>query len=362
MRTIDDTMIDTIRTPIDQVQAGAILDQPVYHKGRTLFAAGKTLTNDDIKELKQLNITSLGLREPEAIIGDKVQHDPLSDEFRNQAISTVRHVYEDFHNLDHRHAMQISLVSSHLLDEVRQATNLGVAVHDLRDYSNYTYQHSVNVTAISVAIGLRMGLGQEELSNLTTGGLLHDIGKMKIPLAILDKDGKLTDREFTLVRHHPEWGWDLLKERTEFPAVVWSIARQHHETLDGKGYPAKLRGSAIHELSRIVTVVDMWDALRSERPYKPAWNPDRVLAHLNSIEMVGKLDLEVLETFNALIVPYPIGSSVMITGGRVATVVGLNLTDYSRPILRFDDSGLGGYVDLMERKSLGIIKTLELAE
>lgn len=354
-------MSEIQRTPTEELQADDVLGEPVFLRGRTLFARGKTLSIADIRELKKLQIETVVINEPAPIIGDSYQSDLLSKEFREQAVNTVKTVYQDFHNLNHHHSAEIRTLGTKMLEQIQGTKNLAIAVHDLRDYSNYTFQHSVNVTAISLAIGTRLGLTTEELNNLTTGGLLHDIGKMRIPLEILEKDGLLTREEFGIVRRHPEWGWDLLNQRDELPAVVWSIARQHHETLDGKGYPDNLVGSAIHDLSRIVTVVDMWDALRSERPYKPAWNPDKILELLNGISMVGKLDLQILEIFNDLIVPYPLGSRVMITGGRTAIVAGMNLAEFSRPILRLEVDSAGAYLDLTERRSIEVIETLELA-
>jgi putative nucleotidyltransferase with HDIG domain len=354
-------MPDKPRTPIDQLQPGAVLEKPVFHKGRTLFAAGRTLLNEDIQELKHLHITTVVLRDSGTPAGDKTQNDPLSLDLRKQATSILRNAYQDFQNLNSQQTSEILFLGRRLHDEVSHATKLGIAVHDLRDYSNYTYQHCVNVTAISLAIGVRLGLSKEELNNLSVGGLLHDIGKMMVSEKILNKEGPLTDEEMSVVRQHPNWGSELLQEQMDFAPVVWAIARQHHEYMDGSGYPDKLSGSDIHILARIITVVDIWDALRSKRPHKAAWNPDQALDFINGLTMVGKFDPEVLEIFNALIVPYPVGSKVMITGGKVGVVAALNFAEFSRPIIRFESDGKESYLDLLERKSVKVIKTLELA-
>jgi len=318
------------------------------------------LSKTNIAELIQLRIESVVLRDADEIALNQKTSEPISEEFRELAVNTVQTVYDDFHNFDRRHVDQIRSISDQLVEEVQGATKLGIAVHDLRSYSDYTYRHCVNVTAISTAIGIRMGLGRAELNYLTIGGLLHDIGKMKISNDILEKDGPLTPEEIKLMRMHPEWSWELLEDRTDFSPIIWGIARQHHETMDGRGYPDGLRGDKIHELSRIVSIVDIWDALRSERPYKQAWNPDKVLAFLQGPTMVTKYDTQVLEIFSALVVPYPIGSRVMITGGRTAIVSGMNLGDYSRPIIKLENEADGEFMDLTEHKGLQIIETLAL--
>lgn len=143
-------------------------------------------------------------------------------------------------------------------------------MHKLHEYHETTFDHSVNVAFIATQMGIQRGLGGLVIScieNLTRGALLHDIGKIKIPKEILDKQGPLSDEEFEIIKKHPEMGYDMVKNEG-FADSVLDIIRHHHEHLDGTGYPDHLRNTQITVDAQIVAVADVWDAMTSERPYK----------------------------------------------------------------------------------------------
>lgn len=206
--------------------------------------------------------------------------------------------------------------------------------HDLRTFDEYTYRHSVNVTAISVSIARLLNWDARDLRNLAAGGLMHDIGKMKIPESILHKEGRLDDEERRIIERHTVWGFELLSEKACGDPHQWAVTRQHHETLDGRGYPDGRTGEEMHEWAKIVAVADIWDALRSDRPYKKGWPPDMVLSLLNSDEMKTKLDPRALEVMNQIAVPYVQGAQVRLSSGEIAVVVEQNKLDPYRPTVR----------------------------
>lgn len=145
--------------------------------------------------------------------------------------------------------------------------------------SPWTAGHSERVTLGALEIGRRLGLSNPDLELLHRGGLLHDIGKVGVPVALLDKAGKLTDEEYEVVKRHPTMGASILAPVAAFRSVI-PLVLHHHETLDGLGYPAGLSGEAIPLIVRIMTVADVFDALVSERPYRPAWSSERALSYL----------------------------------------------------------------------------------
>lgn len=154
---------------------------------------------------------------------------------------------------------------------------------DLRD--NETEGHSQRVTELTLRLAGAMGLTDSELIHIRRGALLHDIGKMGIPDAILLKPGPLTDEEWAIMRKHPIYAQELI-HAIAFLRPALDIPYYHHEKWDGSGYPAGLRGEAIPLAARIFAVVDVWDALRSDRPYRRAWPDDKVRAYLH--EQVGR--------------------------------------------------------------------------
>jgi HD-GYP domain-containing protein (c-di-GMP phosphodiesterase class II) len=151
---------------------------------------------------------------------------------------------------------------------------------DLRDHE--TEGHSVRVTEMTLRLARLTGMSEQDLVQVRRGALLHDIGKVGIPDAILLKPGPLDESEWTVMRRHPGFAGDLLSP-IEFLQPALSIPLSHHERWDGTGYPAGLTGEAIPFSARLFAVVDIWDALRSERPYRKAWNTDRVRSHVKDL-------------------------------------------------------------------------------
>ncbi len=145
----------------------------------------------------------------------------------------------------------------------------------------YTVGHQQRVTKLACAIGAEMGLSTDQLRELRVAGSLHDLGKVAIPLGILSKPGKLTDAEFTLIRNHPQLGFDILKP-LKLPPHIGQIILQHHERLDGSGYPRGLRGKDLLLESRILAVADVVEAMCSHRPYRPALGLEEALTELRT--------------------------------------------------------------------------------
>jgi putative nucleotidyltransferase with HDIG domain/PAS domain S-box-containing protein len=167
---------------------------------------------------------------------------------------------------------------------------------DLRDRE--THGHTQRVARVTLGLAREMGMAEEDLVHVRRGALLHDIGKMGVPDAILQKPGSLDDDEWTVMKKHPELAYRLLSP-IEFLRPALDIPRYHHEKWDGSGYPDGLRGQEIPLAARIFAVVDVWDALLSDRPYREPWSEDRVEEHLRE-ESGSHFDPEVVEAFFAL--------------------------------------------------------------
>ena len=148
-----------------------------------------------------------------------------------------------------------------------------IEVSRLKKRDEYTFLHSIAVTALMIHLGRSLKIDDQTAQSLGMGGLLHDVGKVKIPLDVLNRAGPLTDCEMALVRRHPSDGYDLLSCQRDIPATVLDICLHHHERLDGTGYPKGLSGNQISLPVRIASICDVYDALTSKRAYKKAWAP-----------------------------------------------------------------------------------------
>lgn len=168
-------------------------------------------------------------------------------------------------------------------------------LHALRSYNDVTYQHCLTVTGLAAAFATRLGFGVRDRLRLTRAAALHDIGKARIPLAILDKPGALTPAEWAIMRSHPVIGYDLLASRDGFCAEELAVVRSHHEMLDGSGYPDGLRGAEIGDLVRLLTICDIYAALITPRPYKDGMSAAE--AYDIMVRMGPKLDGDMLAEF-----------------------------------------------------------------
>lgn len=190
---------------------------------------------------------------------------------------------------------------------------------EIKTYSDYVYLHSVNIATLGLLVGRDVGLGESELEDFAIGALLHDIGKLKVPQELLSRAGPLTEDEFEKIKEHSRIGFELLYERSHIQPRSYAVALQHHESFDGNGYPAGRRGEEIHKFSRIAKVVDIFDALTSDRPYKKCWSFLSTLVYLTK-NIPGKFDPVILKAFLKRVPPLPTGSMVKLSTGEIGTV------------------------------------------
>lgn len=219
--------------------------------------------------------------------------------------------------LDAKHALPIvEEISSSVLRN--PGALIGLA--RLKNKDDYTYMHSVAVCALMVALARQLKLDDAQIREAGMAGLLHDIGKMMIPLDILNKPGKLTDVEFHAVKSHPEQGYQLLLAGSGVSEVTLDVCLHHHEKMAGNGYPKRLKGDQISLFAKMGAVCDVYDAITSNRPYKNGWDPSESIRKM--AEWSGPhFDPVVFQAFVKSIGIYPVGTLVKLESGRLAVVI-----------------------------------------
>lgn len=165
----------------------------------------------------------------------------------------------------------------------------------MKTADEYTYLHSVAVCALMLKLARQLGLPAEQARECGLAGLLHDVGKMRVPAGVLHKRAALTDEEFAQVKAHAEEGFLILRDVDGLPAAAMEVARLHHEKIDGTGYPLGLAGEEIPMVAKMGAICDVYDALTSNRAYKTAWTPDKALETMAAAP--GHFDAELLQSF-----------------------------------------------------------------
>jgi len=220
-----------------------------------------------------------------------------------------------------------------LVDEISTSVlcNPGalISVARLKRRDEYTYMHSVAVCALMVALGRQLGLQGDQLKKAGLAGMLHDLGKVLMPLEVLNKPGKLSDAEFELMKSHPERGHQLLLEGGTAGALALDVCLHHHEKVDGSGYPHGLQGEQISLFAKMGAVCDVYDAITSVRPYKTGWDPGEALRRM--AQWKGHFEPRVFQAFVKTVGIYPVGSLVRLQSGRLAVVTAQSASSLLTP-------------------------------
>ena len=288
----------------------------------------------------------------------KVMESPEFMSFQIQYLSAINDLKTIFENVVKDKSYQIneqSLVNniSSLIVSRNTITELFDMLYQMHTLEDSVYAHCVNVALIARMIGRWLHLPPNDLNILTCCGLFHDIGKLSVPAEVLNKPGKLTDEEFALIKAHPKYGYELLRNQNIDNRIKQS-ALMHHERYDGSGYPNGLSGELLLDFATIISIADVYDAMTAARAYREPLCPFEVIANFEQ-EGFQKYNTKFLLVFLNHIASTYQSNRVMLNDGRACKIVMLNQSTLSKPIVQFDD---GSCLDLSSQRELHITKIL----
>lgn len=324
---------------LSRVKPGAVLAQSILdERGRVLLAAGMELSQSLIYRLIAKGIRSAYIEddlcrdvEPDSVVSESTRRELIRVAYNS--LTRIIGSAKSPRGLQRRGlGREVRHVVDELLAEIGAHRGMTVPLSAIYSSDATLYHHSVNVAILSVAIGAELGMGAKELSDLGVGALLHDVGKLKIPPEILHKPTRLSAREFDAMKAHTTEGFLILRTLSDVPSVAALIAYEHHERLNGTGYPRGIRQEQ-HSLSRIVAVGDVYEALTANRVYRKGYLPHQALEFVLGGAAAG-FDNQVVEAFMRCVAIYPKGSSVRLRTGEVGIVLGASTGQPQRPLLR----------------------------
>ena len=219
-----------------------------------------------------------------------------------------------------------------LADSITENRTALIALTAMKSYDNYTFTHMVNVSILTMAQARSLGIDGKLLRELGLSALMHDIGKVRTPLEILNKTSQLDDDEFAIMKRHVVDGAEILRQTPEMPILAPSVAFEHHLRQNGTGYPPVKRPT-LNLGTKLCSIADVYDAMRSQRAYQQAFPTDRILAVLERNEG-GEFDQDLVRRFVQLIGIYPPGTLVRLSSGEVAVVLKVHAPDPYRPKVR----------------------------
>lgn len=238
-----------------------------------------------------------------------------------------------------------------LADAVTQNRTALVALTAMRNYDNYTFTHMVNVSILTMGQARALGIDGRLLREFGLSALMHDIGKVRTPKAILNKPDKLTDEEFTIMRRHTVDGAEILRRTPEMPILAPVVAFEHHLRKDGTGYPFGVKRASLNVGTMLCSISDVYDAMRSQRAYQEAHPTDRILAVLKRSDG-QQFDQHLVRRFVQLLGIYPPGNLVKLNTGEVAVVLATHAPDPYRPRVRVLFASDGTRLDLPFERNL----------
>ncbi|RTE09281.1 HD-GYP domain-containing protein [Paenibacillus whitsoniae] len=326
--------------PINMCRPGMRLAKNIYNDdGMVLLAVNVELSQRLIDRLFSYGIDYIYIEDSRT--DDIIQKDIIQDETRTRAVTEIRNTFKKvMEDSNKRGAVSYYDIGRNfrdvmkmIIDDLSAHEGAMVMLNNINVKDNYLFQHSVNVSIYALMLGISYGYSRDKLEALGLGALLHDIGKTKVPLGILRKPSQLTTEEYNEMKNHTTYGFNILREEPNIPLLSAHCAYQHHERINGSGYPRGLHGDEITEFAKWIGLVDSYDAMTTTRVYRRPLLPHEAMEQLFTGS--GTMyDQSQIALFRDKIAIYPLGIMVRLNTGEYGIVSKLNIAVPHRPIVR----------------------------
>lgn len=343
------------RITIDELKPGMRLALPIrcHLSYNTLLSAGTVISKKHILHLREIDPGGIYIETPEF---DK---HPGKKLYYN-AVTTMDQIFENLFTKNRADMSSVKDVVENIAAHLGREQHILMQLARLNNADSYSVSHCVNVCIYALFLGHKFHFKESVLKILGTGAMLHDIGKLKIPRNILRKPASLTPEEYMVIKRHPLIGYHLLAN-TAVSREVKEIVCQHHENCDGSGYPFGKIGEEINDLAKIVSIADVYDAVTTDRAYRPKMLPHEGMEILVASSSANKLDYRYVSVFMHEICMYPIGTVVRLNTGEVGKVVGSSRNFPSRPRVAVKQNTSIKVINLIKEPTIFISEIISMS-
>lgn len=318
---------------------GMQIDQAIVDRsGRQLICRGTILDEYMISSMLKMGVMGVYIGEGEDEEPENPKEPPISKEVKaaiekntvadcskvklkesvkKRVQEGIQYLYSNTESEDFTRAT--NSIAGDLMKAISENDAIAVDIDALKVSDEYTFKHSVDVATMAMVVAKKHGFTDKQIYEIGIAGLLHDVGKSKIPLEVLNKPARLTDAEFEIMKQHALFGYRILQDKNDISDAVRLGVLQHHEKINGKGYPLGVPEERISPYARILSVVDIYDALVTERPYKKAFSKRDAVEMI--MAMTDELDIGAMRSFLDSVLLYPVNSTVQLSNGEMARVV-----------------------------------------
>lgn len=342
-----------LRLPLKFIRPGMTVARDIFHaNGSMLLAHNTILGQQHVERLARLGIAAVYIKNP--YFNLEPPSEILREKTRHAALALTRSTFENFQKTKTINLAKFHNLVDSIVNEVVANKHALIHLTDIRTYDDHTFSHSLNVCLLSVMVGVKLHYSPQRLRELALGGLLHDVGKMLIPVEILNKPGPLDSSEWSVMQQHTDGGFQLLRSKQDaIPLLAAHIAYQHHENFDGSGYGRQLAGDDIHEYARIAAIADIFDALTADRPYRTALLPHEAYEVITA-SRGSRLDPHLTDLFLESVAIYPPGAIVQLNTGEICMVIRVIPQLQTRPILKVILDEPGGTISAFRDRTIDL--------
>lgn len=317
---------------INRIKENEVLGKNIFtSEGKILLKSGTRLTKSYLEKIQSLGVYYIYV--VDARLEDISVEDELLTELKQHTMNSISTIIKSTFNYNKKQMSDSLLTVETLIQYIISNGDINKSLYDIQTYSNSTYVHSLNVCIMSVFLGQSLGLGEKNLTDLGTAAILHDIGKQKVSANILNKVTPLTQEETDELKKHTLYGEEILKKNVRISEPIIRAVLEHHERVDGNGYPHGLVDTQISRFAKIISVSDVYDTISNTKTYKKNYTPQDAyeLILAGSGILFDKL---VVQKFRQTFAVYPLGCCVKLSNGVEGYVIMQNENFPDRPVIR----------------------------